>query len=366
MKSEFLCVNDISKWHDILDEIGSYDFYHLPEYHRLSETSGEGKSFLFVYHEESCIAAWPIILRNIATVPGLQCNGKDYNDATSVYGYPGPICNQSGRNNRGFLKRFQQEFINVVGQHSVVSVFSRLNPVLDNHQLFDDVEAITALNDTVIINLTESESDLISQYRKNYRNEIRKSHANGLECFIDSRWCNYEAFQDLYTATMKRVGAASEYYFPAEYFNGLREVLGNRLKLFVAKKGDHLCSGALFVLTNEIVQYHLSATDTCCGEPSAAKVIIDETRKWAKKEGAHYFHLGGGVNCLHDTLYDFKAGFSKYRRKYYLYKKIISPGIYNQLVKDRIDWYKQQGKIFDGGGYFPLYRSEHSVVNDCF
>ena len=76
-------------WLEILYEAAAFDSYHLPTYHRIAEARGEGVARLFVHREGECFVAMPLLVRPIAT-PAASGIGQLY-DATSVYGYPGPI-----------------------------------------------------------------------------------------------------------------------------------------------------------------------------------------------------------------------------------------------------------------------------------
>src|SRR5262245_59033752 len=80
-----------AEWMDVLAQSFRYDFYHLPHYHALAELRGEGLAQLFVYTEGPYAIAVPLLLRPLATVPGLADLGAGWWDATSVYGYAGPI-----------------------------------------------------------------------------------------------------------------------------------------------------------------------------------------------------------------------------------------------------------------------------------
>ena len=165
MNIELLSAYDTQRWHEILAEIGNYDFYHLPEYHLLSEKTDEWKSHLFVYREESLIAAWPMIIRDVDKVNGLETCGNGYYDATSVYGYPGPICNTHVFNNQNFIRRFHEEFINVAKNNNIVCIFSRLNPIIENVLLINNPDAAIFSGETIVIDLSETDELRISKYR---------------------------------------------------------------------------------------------------------------------------------------------------------------------------------------------------------
>ena len=105
-KMGIIPATDTERWHRVLSQADRFDFYHLPEYHLMAEKDGEGKGVLFVYREASRIAAWPFLLRPVETMNGLEVAGNGFQDAVSVYGYPGPICSAEARTDPAFVDRF--------------------------------------------------------------------------------------------------------------------------------------------------------------------------------------------------------------------------------------------------------------------
>ena len=100
-----------------------------------------------------------------------------------------------------------------------------------------------------------------AHYRKSHRYEVRRSRREGVRVYRDVGWGEYDAFLGLYSDTMRRLNAEPRYFFGKEYFDDLRKLLGTRLHLFVAEVGGRVCAASRFVHTNNIIQYHFSATD---------------------------------------------------------------------------------------------------------
>src|SRR5688572_4530871 len=92
---QILQSDQYDQWMEVLEQSTQYDFYHLPSYHALAEGQGEGRAHLFIYREEQYFIAIPLMLRSVGEITGLEYIGKDYGDATSVYGYVGPITSHS-------------------------------------------------------------------------------------------------------------------------------------------------------------------------------------------------------------------------------------------------------------------------------
>src|SRR4029077_837656 len=77
---------DAAEWDAVPRKTRQHDFHHLPQYHRVAEQRGEGIARLFVYSENGYTIALPLLVRPV------NANEPDaWQDATSVYGYAGPI-----------------------------------------------------------------------------------------------------------------------------------------------------------------------------------------------------------------------------------------------------------------------------------
>jgi len=348
---------DVAEWQKVLTQVGAYDFYHLPEYHTLHKHRGDGDGFLIVYQEDNKIIALPLLIRGINSIPGLDAF-TNYHDATSVYGYPGPIANEQGRNDPAFLARFARKLESYAREQGWISVFSRLNPLLANHQLLPGLGEVIGLSDTVTIDLSIPPEEQTARYRKSHRYEIRRARRKGMDVYIDTNWESYASFVEMYLSTMKRVQAASHYFFDQTYFDDLRIALRERLRLFVARMDGQICAASLFVLTSGIIQYHLSASNEHCLKWAPSKLIIDEARRWGVASGARWLHLGGGVGSREDALFRFKAGFSPLRRRFCIWKWIVQPEAYEQLARQRQHWLEAKIIPFKKTNYFPAYRIE--------
>jgi hypothetical protein len=344
-------------WHKVLSQFQGFDFYHLPEYHLLAEEEGEGKGILLVYREGPRIVAWPFLLRPVESIVGLESIGQGLQDATSVYGYPGPIWSSKAQGDFEFANRFSSAMKRAATDLKLVCLFSRLNPLLGNASLLQDFGTLLPLGKTVSIDLALDTQVQWSSYRKSHRYEIRKARNIGLRAYRDASWSQFDKFLHLYTLTMEKKKAKQRYFFDRHYFLKLREALGERLQLFVAEHNHEICSAALFVHTGDIIQYHLSGSAPECAKFAPSKLVIDEARIWGNDQKACVLHLGGGVGSRKDGLFKFKAGFSPKRHRFFVWHWIVLPEIYEQLVETRRALLDAKGKKTPSTSFFPLYRA---------
>lgn len=344
---------EVDRWREILQRCVAYDVYHLPEYHLLAEEREKVRATLFVHEAASVLTAMPLLLRRIDDVEGVHAPG--WWDATSVYGYVGPV--SSSEHPSEVAESFGRYLRDYLESERVVSAFSRLHPILGQESFRGTSGGqIVEVGPTVAIDLSSSLTTQRKQYVKGHRYDIRRAEREGVTCFHDREWVHFEAFVDIYHATMRRAGAAGGYFFGQAYFARLRELLGSHLQLFVALKDGVVLSGALFTICNSILQYHLAGTDSRFLELAPSKLIIDAVRIWGAEMGARIFHLGGGVGSREDSLFRFKAGFSDLRYRFRVWQMIVDEERYRDLVAQKRTWTESQGSEAADADYFPSYR----------
>ena len=116
---DVLTVQQSDAWLRILEQCAPYDFYHLPQYHLLAEEEDEGSARLFVYTERGYTIALPLLLRGLDGIWSGQTHGRSCLDATSVYGYAGPICSHRELPDaiiRNFQAALEQQLRNARGE----------------------------------------------------------------------------------------------------------------------------------------------------------------------------------------------------------------------------------------------------------
>ncbi|HYT87723.1 MAG TPA: hypothetical protein VEL76_03290, partial [Gemmataceae bacterium] len=165
-------------WMRALESCVPYDFYHLPQYHAIAEEAGEGAAHLFHYTEGDYTLALPLLLRSLEGLPLTQPVGACWRDATSVYGYPGPICSHR-EIPAAIARNFQAGLRGWLRDLRVVTVFSRLHPFFSPHTLLSGLGECQ-VTQTVSIDLTLSSAEQRASYRKSNKEAINKLRRLGL------------------------------------------------------------------------------------------------------------------------------------------------------------------------------------------
>jgi hypothetical protein len=342
-------------WAAVLAETVQHDFHHLAGYHRVAEHRGEGTAFLFAYREDRFRIALPLLLRPVdpADPTGIQ-------DATSVYGYCGPVASHE-RIPAPVVTHFHEALERELVGRRVVTAFSRLHPLIAQRDLLAGLGEVGDVGLTVSVDLTLPAEEQWGGYAKKCRRIIRRTRDAGVICVHDRERAYRREWVRIYGETMRRVHAPRYYEFDADYFEQLAAELGDVLHLFIALLDGNVVAGGLFTLCDGIVQAHLGATADAYLKLSPTRLVDDTARRWAHESGARVFHLGGGVAGREDSLFRYKASFSDRRHEFAIWRWVIDEAAYEELCA-------RQARPGDHGagtsetGYFPAYRRPNETA----
>jgi len=333
-------------WNDLLSRC-RHDVYHTPGWTITSEI-GEGGTGLGIHARDGHAELFvPLLRRELG-------NGEW--DASSPYGYAGPICNDGA--SHAFLDAAFQSMVETLKSESCVSWFMRLHPLLNA-----DWQIASGLTvdhgPTVSIDLTQSQEMLRQNLRPAHRRAIRKACEQGMTVSIDTAREHMEAFIDVYHSDMRRLGASSHYLFGRDYFHSLFSTLPDNALLMIAKYRGEFAGGVIFTLAPSagIMQYHLSTTHAAHRALQPAKLIVHTAALWGKHAGYHQLHLGGGIGAAEDSLFLFKRGFSHDMRRFRSQRVLVDHQKYRRLSGLGDD------ARLDVDGFFPAYRQQPRPEN---
>ncbi len=337
--NELRIITSKVEWQEVLKHVDNYDFYHTYDYHNLSKTKDE-KAILIKYTEGNILIALPLIIRKIGD--------SKYFDGTSVYGYAGPlqINVNNAFNNRNFVQALEQFF----KEENIISIFSRLNPYIDNqHLILEKFGEIEDLGNVVNIDITKDIDFQRTQYSKSTKSRVNKARK---QCYIKQVNTENEIneFIDIYYENMKRLNAKDSYFFDRKYFLDFYNSKDFKTTILMVfdNETNKAIAAAMFVITNDIIQFHLSGTKNDSLNIAPARLFIDEMRLIGTKEGCKFYNLGGGLGSETDSLFDFKASFSNDYKSFKVWKYIVNKEIYNKLAIEQ--------ELTDDVDFFPLYR----------
>lgn len=332
-------ITSSDSWTGYMKKTICYDAYHTIHYHSVTSTA---EPVLFVYEEGEDFIALPLLKRVI--------EHTDLCDFTSSYGYTGPLSNKPFDSlSYELIENFKSSFFDFMKDHKAVSLFSRLNPFLNQLPLLEKIGGVRTNGKTIYIDLKYSLEEQRARYNKRLVRQIRQlrnkryviKHAESQE--------EVQLFCKMYNENMFRVGAKQSYYFEESYFSSLLASPDFDSSLILIYDGKEMICGALLMWVNQIITIHLSATKESHIHLSPSKLLTEEISLFARTVGVEYLHLGGGVGGREDSLFKFKSSFSNHMLADNLWCFIADEDAYSQLVQER--------NISADRGYFPLYRS---------
>lgn len=340
-------IEEKDEWKKNLMDFDPIDFCHTYDYHVL-DANEHDKPILILYSESEKKIALPLLLRSIPDT--------HYIDATSVYGYSGPLSKNIDESfdNRLFFRALNALLL----QLKVVSIFARLNPFIPHQKkCLEGIGEVKSTGKLVNINLTAPPSTQRKQYRSRLNTYVNKAKR---ECSVKRITTGKELneFIDMYYETMIRKDAEPKYFFSKDYFGGLlrSEDFKSEIWLAFEKTSEAVIAGILSVKKGDIVQYHLSAAKEEYLHLNAVKLLIDTLRVDATEHGYLHLNLGGGVGSKEDSLFRFKSGFSKEFRNFETWNYICDEVVYEKLILEKLE--KQIPSLQKReSAYFPKYRS---------
>ncbi|WP_299164493.1 GNAT family N-acetyltransferase [uncultured Eudoraea sp.] len=337
-------IKDKEVWDTLVKKCDFADFYHTYDYHHTAKAKDE-EPVLIHYKENDKTIVLPLLFRNIQY--------SLYKDATSVYGYPGPITKNITSDFN--FSVFQKEIHQLFREQNIISVFSRLNSFIPYQEsCLLGLGQTETLGRVVYIDLTKTLDEQWAAYSKRLRTYINKSRTI-YTIKKANEPADLEAFIALYYENMRRVNANKEYFYDKKYFLDLinNNDCETELLLAINKETAEVAGGAIFTKKNTFVQYHLAGTGERYLDLNPVKLLIDEMRIRGTRENFKYFNLGGGVGSLEDSLFYFKSGFSKDSILFKVWKYMVNPIIYEDLVQERKDIQHSDETL----QYFPRYRN---------
>ena len=342
------------RWMACLEMLGRYDIYHLPAYHRACEAGSDARAQAYVAEIGGETLFHPVMLRPIDRV-GSAPPPQGLCDAETVYGYSGPL---SSTDDPGFLAEAWRGYDEWCAERQVVCEFTRFNPLLKNQAIAAPGCETWRDRQTVAIDLGAGEDAVWRGYAGVHRNSIRKAQKNGLTCKQRPVREAMPAFRTIYEETMRGLEADPAYYFSEDHYLKLIEGLGDRLRVFMVSSRGTDVAGALFLAQGDTLHYHLSGSMATYRHLAPNNLLIHEAARWAIGQGFKTFHLGGGRGpAPEDSLFRFKARFSRRREDMWFGRQVFDPAAYETLVSLWLEQFQGQERP----AYLQLYRTGREI-----
>ncbi|MGO2339203.1 MAG: hypothetical protein ACTH5M_01225 [Psychrobacter sp.] len=344
IKVEFVAID--KEWDKQISDY-NFDIYHLSGWITASSVIDKGNPQGIIAHYKNKKVFLPIIIREIDS----ECW-----DATSTYGYGGPVMDQSLTDAQ--LDIILTEIRACLFKKGCVSLFMRLHPIINKDWLPTVGQALTH-GLTLISDLNKSEEQHWSETQNRHRRGIKKALKMDVVTKIEPLTKeNAMVFSKIYKETMAHVKACQYYFFDDAYFFNLFKNLHDRILLITAYQNGKAIGSSIYTLCKEsgIMQFHLGGTLNEYTNLQPSKLITHVARGWGRENQYQLLHFGGGLGSKLDSLYEYKKGFSSRELLFKTYRLIVNPEKYAALVAN-----KRFTKHDLNSDFFPLYRKEPTI-----
>jgi hypothetical protein len=316
-------------WDAALSRAGRHDFFHRSAYHRAAERRDGSTALLVAVEQDGIGIALPLLLR---AIPGTR-----WRDATSAYGYPGPV-SPPGQLPDEVRTSFQHTLTAVLEERAVVTAFSRLHPML-GHAPLVGLGSIRVEGQTVAIALTGrrpdgSPVDGTEGYSSGCRRTLRRLDRHGFIGMHDAELRYLSEFTEIYQETMHRSGATTEYWYDQRDFDELTRTMPQEVKLFVALREGDVVAASLVTIHEGFAQDYLGGTRPDALPYSPDRLVVHTERGWALQHGLDQLHLGGGRGARADSLFTYKCGFAPPRHTFRTWRWVLDRDAYDEMVPD--------------------------------
>ncbi len=320
-----------------------FDIYHLSGWVNASTVIDKGRPLGIVAKYQDKKFFLPIIIRDI---------DEEYWDATSPYGYGGPVIDSSLTYDE--IDIILQAIKSFLYKEGCVSLFTRLNPIV-NEQWSSTIGTSVKHGFTLMSDLSKSEEEHWQETQNQHRRGIKKALSKDIVTKVESLdEEGIKTFLEIYHETMVKVGATDYYFFDDSYFYNLSNNLQERLLLITAYEKEKAIASSIYTICKEsgIMQFYLGGTLNEHRKLQPSKLITHTAREWGRKNGHKVLHFGGGLGCSSDSLYEYKKGFSSQELVFKTWRLIVNAEKYAQLVIDNSELTEDELQ----SDFFPLYR----------
>lgn len=343
-------LKDKESWTKILDTHFQdlIDVYFEYEYFDLYAKSFKVIPEAYFWEDDNIKIFWSHLIRSIDKIELFK--DYNYNDLVTPYGYGGPLVIKKTENLEAIkisLESFMKIYFQFAIEQNYVCEFIRFHPIIKNWESLGGLINIEYLNDTVLLDLTQSYEEICQNMAKKTRYYTRKALNEFKDIQITENPSESEIndFTLLYNKTMEKNQAVQKYFFTNKFIADHYKF--DNLLIYCRDVHKVIGAEAIFLKGTYTMHYHLSATNYDFQYPPS-RAVLWKAIEWAKKNGFKWFYFGGGVS-RNDSLFHFKKGFSKTYLPFYIGDITFNKKIYSELCKIN----PLSG---ENPNYFPSYR----------
>ncbi len=299
--------------------------YTTEEYVKIWAEYDNAKPLILELKDDKAIFKIALLIKNILGEVNLF-------EAYTPYGYGGPVLIEGNNDPKFPFDRFLKE----LESRNIIDAFVRFSPFLDNQKYFPP-QYIELNRYTISRHLEKTTPEaILKTFSKGTKWSLRKSMFSDITVsIINGKEADEEEvnnFFKLYSHNMNRVDAEEYYFFNKQCLINHFIYLRDNIDLFVAKLDNKWIAASIFLLDDEIIHYHLSASDYNYYKLYPVDRILFEAILYYGNIRKKFLHLGGGMSLnSNDSLFSFKKKFGDIMNEYYIGKLIISENAYREV-----------------------------------
>lgn len=279
-------------------------------------------------------------------------DGVQYYDATTPYGYGGPVVTV-GEPSETLITGYYAAWADYCRDNRIAAEFVRFH-------LYDNADLrlyypgdVIHVSDNVVRGLAPTMDEIWMEFEHKVRKNVKRAQLSGLIVTTDATGEHLSAFLDIYYKTMNRNKAKNYYYFEPSFFEDISRNLNGHYIYFHVWHNGQIISTELVLSSQDYAYSFLGGTLENSYPMRPNDLLKYEIIRWCKGTGRKVFVLGGGYNPL-DGVYRYKKAFAPGNDvPFYIGRKVFQNEIYDKLITMRA-----QKPEFDAASqFFPLYRS---------
>ena len=295
---------------------------------------------------------YPFLARPLALEPWSP-PGLNAWDTTTPYGYGGPFAwNSAPEETMDFWPNFECW----ARREQIVTSFARLSLFADQRIPFDGQVEFNGPN--IVRSLNETEDEIWSSYEPKVRKNVRRARERGCSLRIDTAGSGLDEFLRVYTATMERRNASSQYFFPRSFFESLIRGLERHFVFFHVLLGGKVVSTELVLLSARHAYSFLGGTLEEAFDARPNDFLKHESFLWCRAAGKKAVVLGGGYHGQEGLLRYKQAFAPSGSMPFTVGKKSYNAVLTGTLLDHRADWEQARASGWQRDpAFFPPYRA---------
>lgn len=318
MELKFITEVDYKIWDEFCNDNGYATFWHTADSMKYYIDSNfnikaEQKSFI-VYENNRILACVPLFLEDINGEMNLSYGGGPI---------PSPIINESlNKNTMKKVKKFIFNYIDKIACENSINKVSLYLAYLSNkyinkidkHNYLLQYGYLDISNLTCIVDLSASEKDILNNFSKGHRSDIKVTEKNLKLEIINKN-----------NVTRDKIHMFMDYYFkiagkktrPINTFDNIYEWIKKDLGvLLVANYNNAVCGYSFFTMYKDTSYYFMACKNKDYAELNISHFLQWEAMKYLKSHGIRYLEVG--TQDFSDTLSSFPTekdiNISKFKR----------------------------------------------------